>query len=218
MASTTTQSSGENERGIRSRLKMILVAEDLFAREGINEVSLRTIASAAGQSNVAAVQYHFGGRDGLLRAIFDYRVRQMEVTRRARLEQLGPLDAIAPRDLIGLVYEPYLDLTNEAGDHCYARLLLTYLTRFGRHALPHPAEDEGAVDFVIPQILAELRGRLEMVDPGKADARTMMMTTGFLSLLCEHDVRRAAGLEVGDVRELANWSLDLMAAAFTLRA
>ncbi|MBS7671223.1 TetR/AcrR family transcriptional regulator [Croceicoccus gelatinilyticus] len=213
----TTQTSGENERGARSRLKMILVAEELFAREGINEVSLRSIASAAGQSNVAAVQYHFGGRDGLLRAIFDQRVREMEVTRRARLEQLGSLDAIADRDLLGLVYEPYLDLTNEAGDHCYARLLLTYLTRFGRHAVPHPAEDETSDEFVIPHILAEVRRRLEGHETGKADARTLMMTTGFLSLLCEHDVRRAAGMEVGDIRELADWSLDLMAATFSLR-
>lgn len=218
MNSTTPLTGAENERGARSRLKMILVAEELFAREGINEVSLRTIASAAGQSNVAAVQYHFGGRDGLLRAIFDHRVRQMEVTRKARLERLGTIDAIADRDLLGIVYEPYLDLTNDVGDHCYARLLLTYLTRFGRHAVPHPAEDQSSEEIVIPRILAEVRLRLERHEAGRADARTLMMTTGFLSLLCEHDVRREAGMEVGDVRELASWSLDLMAAAFSLRS
>lgn len=212
-----TGTSGENARSAQSRLKMMRVAEELFARDGINEVSLRTIASAAGQLNVAAVQYHFGGRDGLLRAIFECRVREMEVTRKANLARLGGLRSISDRDLLGLVYEPYLDLTNEAGDHCYARLLLTYLTRFGRHAVPHPAEDETSEELVIPRILAELRRRLNQHEAGRADARTLMMTTGFLSLLCEHDVRRDAGMYVDDVRELASWSLDLMAAAFSLR-
>ncbi len=43
-------------------------AERLFAERGIDAVSLRTINSEAGYS-VAALHYHFGTRDGLVRAL-----------------------------------------------------------------------------------------------------------------------------------------------------
>ncbi len=43
-------------------------AERLFAERGIDAVSLRTINTEAGYS-VAALHYHFGTRDGLVRAL-----------------------------------------------------------------------------------------------------------------------------------------------------
>src|SRR3546814_2836207 len=43
--------------------------------------SLREIAAAAGQRNHHAVQYHFGIRDTLVQAVFDYRMDQMEAKR-----------------------------------------------------------------------------------------------------------------------------------------
>jgi AcrR family transcriptional regulator len=43
-------------------------AERLFAERGIDAVSLRTINTEAGYS-VAALHYHFGTRDGLIRAL-----------------------------------------------------------------------------------------------------------------------------------------------------
>ncbi len=43
-------------------------AERLFAERGIDAVSLRTINTEAGYS-VAALHYHFGDRDGLIRAL-----------------------------------------------------------------------------------------------------------------------------------------------------
>ena len=43
----------------------------MFARHGIEGVSLNTITRAARQSNRNAIQYHFGGKNGLVQAIFD---------------------------------------------------------------------------------------------------------------------------------------------------
>ncbi|MFO1466093.1 MAG: TetR family transcriptional regulator [Steroidobacteraceae bacterium] len=45
-------------------------AERLFAERGIDAVSLRTINAEAGYS-VAALHYHFGTRDGLVRALLE---------------------------------------------------------------------------------------------------------------------------------------------------
>src|SRR3546814_2769538 len=43
--------------------RILQAAEDCFGEHGIDAVSLRQIAIAAGQGNTAAVQYHFGSKE-----------------------------------------------------------------------------------------------------------------------------------------------------------
>ncbi|GAA1650062.1 TetR/AcrR family transcriptional regulator [Actinoplanes couchii] len=52
-----------------ARTALLDAAERLFAEGGIAQVSDRRVGEAAGNSNHSAVRYHFGGRDGLLRAL-----------------------------------------------------------------------------------------------------------------------------------------------------
>ena len=65
----TVRSGAVATRGDRTREQLLDVAEQLFGRSGISNVSLRQIRLAAGQGNAAAVQYHFGDRDGIVQAI-----------------------------------------------------------------------------------------------------------------------------------------------------
>ena len=51
--------------------RLIMVALRLFAQQGVEAVSLRTINSEAGSKNKSAVQYHFGSKLGILEAIFE---------------------------------------------------------------------------------------------------------------------------------------------------
>ena len=46
-----------------------LVARRLFAERGVDGVTVREIAEAAGQKNHAAVGYHFGSKEALIRAL-----------------------------------------------------------------------------------------------------------------------------------------------------
>jgi AcrR family transcriptional regulator len=69
--------------------ELLLVAERLFAERGIDAVSLRQIVAAAGHRNPAAVQYHFGDKEGLIRAIVRHRV---PVSNERRLEMLASLE------------------------------------------------------------------------------------------------------------------------------
>ena len=48
------------------RTRLLDSAERLFAERGVDGPSLRDINTAAGQRNASGVQYHFGGRAGLL--------------------------------------------------------------------------------------------------------------------------------------------------------
>jgi len=55
----------------RTRAHLIDVAIRLFARHGIDAVSMRQITAEAGQSNQSVIQYYFGGKDGLIVAALD---------------------------------------------------------------------------------------------------------------------------------------------------
>ena len=68
---------------------IVLTAERLFAEQGIDGVSLRQINSAAGLKNNAATHYHFGGKEGLTRAIVEYRAEGINQRRQQLLDGLG---------------------------------------------------------------------------------------------------------------------------------
>jgi AcrR family transcriptional regulator len=70
-----------------TRAAIIRAAEELFASRGIDAVSLREINRAAEQSNASALQYHFGDRTGLLRAIIEKHRADTEARRHALLDQ-----------------------------------------------------------------------------------------------------------------------------------
>jgi AcrR family transcriptional regulator len=72
-----------------TRQQLILAAERLFAERGIDGVSLREINLAAKQRNTSAAHYHFGSKDALIDAIFEF--RRTEVGKR-RDEMLDALE------------------------------------------------------------------------------------------------------------------------------
>lgn len=76
-----------DERGTKARL--VDAAERLFATQGVAATSLRSITAEAGV-NVAAVHYHFGSREALLRAVL---ARRVDPVNRERLRRLAGLEA-----------------------------------------------------------------------------------------------------------------------------
>jgi AcrR family transcriptional regulator len=67
-----------------------LAAERLFAERGIEGVSLREINLAAKQRNTSAAHYHFGSKEALVDAIFEF--RRSEIGKR-RDEMLDAIEA-----------------------------------------------------------------------------------------------------------------------------
>lgn len=68
-----------------TREKLILTAESMFAEQGIEAVSLRSISAEAVQGNNSAVQYHFDTKLGLIEAIMDYRISRIDDRRSSLL-------------------------------------------------------------------------------------------------------------------------------------
>jgi len=71
----------------KTKTRMLDAAERLFAAHGIAGTSLRAVTGEAGV-NLAAVHYHFGTKDALLREVFARRVGPVNEARLARLDAL----------------------------------------------------------------------------------------------------------------------------------
>ncbi|MGQ3179211.1 MAG: TetR/AcrR family transcriptional regulator, partial [Blastomonas fulva] len=71
-----------------TRERLLLEAMRLFAREGMNAVSLRRIVAAAGAANLSALHYHFGNRESVVTEVARMLQRILEPRCRARLEAL----------------------------------------------------------------------------------------------------------------------------------
>jgi AcrR family transcriptional regulator len=107
--------------------RIIAAAERLFAEGGEEATSLRAITRAA-QVNVAAIHYHFGGRDNLLRAVLDRRLAPLNTRRLHLLDetvathgQPVPVDA-----LLRAFLRPDLELIaqlRESGQVQFCRLM-----------------------------------------------------------------------------------------------
>lgn len=67
--------------------RILDVAEKLFAKNGFGATSMRAITNEA-KVNLAAINYHFGSKDGLVQAIFARRLVPMNEERLRRLRAL----------------------------------------------------------------------------------------------------------------------------------
>lgn len=69
----------------KTKTALLDAAERLFANAGIAESSLRAITDEAG-ANLASVNYHFGSKEGLVRAVFARRLAPLNQQRLEALE------------------------------------------------------------------------------------------------------------------------------------
>ena len=155
-----------------TRARIIGAAERLFAEGGEEATSLRAITREAGV-NVAAVHYHFGGRDQLLRVVLDRLIgplnaRRLQLLNEAetRHRELVPADV-----LLRAFLRPDLEVLTEL------RAREVQLARFvGRaYTQPSPAV-AGFMEAQFQQVSDRLFPLLEValpeVDP--AELRTRM--------------------------------------------
>jgi len=111
-------------------------AERLFSAHGFAGTSLRSVTKEAGV-NLAAVHYHFGTKDDLLRAVLS---RIVIPVNRERLEMLGQVEAAAggePPSLEGILeafIAPDLRLIRDLGERG------VIITRFLGRSYTEPAE------------------------------------------------------------------------------
>lgn len=87
------------------RKVMMLKALELFARKGIDAVSLNEINKAAGQRNTSALHYHFGNKEGLISAIIYEHYADIDLHINQQLDQFEALPQAeqTPRNLLSAI-------------------------------------------------------------------------------------------------------------------
>jgi AcrR family transcriptional regulator len=109
----------------KTRRDLLDAAERLFADFGVDRASLRSITRDAG-ANLAAVHYHFGSKEGLVRAVLNRRLAPLN---QRRLELLGEAErrhggAPPVEEIVTSFVLPALEMVQkERGGHAFARFL-----------------------------------------------------------------------------------------------
>jgi AcrR family transcriptional regulator len=204
-------------RGERSRVKIILAAEKLFARQGFEGVSIREIGAEAGQANSNAVQYHFGTKSGLLHAIFEYRVSHMDVARRALLkhaESQGRLQDM--RTLVDILLLPYLDLTDEEGKHNYAVVMNEYMTRYRPRGVPHAGDELKKGTESLRYLLSLIERRIDYLPAQIAQSRLALCHLMFFNTLVMWDNDQTPMAQRAPLRSLIEDTLQIVTISFCL--
>lgn len=172
--------------------RLLDAAELLFAEHGLNGVSLRQIGVAAGGGNNSVIQYHFGSKAGLIRAIIERRVESFEARRVELLaeakEQVGAARILA---LLKAVALPLAEAEDPYGRHVYAHFLLQFDLNFRYHdGLEHPGWGEHTAAYQAVMLLAEVLPTLSQRD---LSTRIGWVGRMFLCALIERDNARANG-------------------------
>ena len=127
--------------GTTTAERLIGAAEVLFATHGIEGVSLREINRTAGARNASALQYHFGGRDGLLRAVLAKHHYAVEARRHAMLDAYEADGRADLRGLAGALVRPSAAMLADGdGGPAHLQIMADLMNR------PRPVIDPAALD------------------------------------------------------------------------
>lgn len=147
---------GPSEMGMRTDTKQRLLdaAEQLFARHGIGNTTVRMIVSEA-SSNVALISFHFGSLKGLRKAVL---LRRFGPVVEERLEALAKLQARhhkppAAIEILRAWMGPILRMASsrKPGERAFAQILTRTLIE------PEPEYEELLRDQLEPHIQEFLR-------------------------------------------------------------
>lgn len=106
-----------------TRIALIEAAEALFADLGVEAVSARQIGAAVGSLNTNVVNYHFGGKDALIEAVFHHRLPAIDDRRGELLSALESAGELTVQGLVEVFALPLLEQRDGKGRHSFARFL-----------------------------------------------------------------------------------------------
>jgi len=128
-----------NPASADTRQRLIDAAATLFANRGFENVTVREICKAS-NANVAAVNYHFGDKAGLYRAVVTLAIKVMQETN--ELSQRAG-DGLSPADQVREFIRVFVRrLTGEGPNNWIHRLMA--------REMEHPTE---ALDQVMTQVV-----------------------------------------------------------------
>lgn len=152
--------------------RILDAAEDLFTRQGFDATSVRAVTRRAGM-NAAAVHYHFGSKQDLLRALLERRIAPLNDERRVLLDHVERGGAAELEAILDAYLRPVL---RHAGAESGALSALLY-------GLP-ASERQELLDEVFGPVHRRfhtaLRRALPELSPGEVEERFRFATAVML--------------------------------------
>lgn len=150
--------------------QLVEAAERLAAERGLAALTVQAVQDAAGQRNKSAVQYHFGGRQGLVDAVVAHRMGPANERRTAMFVALG--EAPTRRELVEVLVVPLIESVLGRTPSYWARFLL--------QALADPGAGLAAVRSFDDRVIEAVQARLVRQLPHLAPAvRTLRVQSVF---------------------------------------
>jgi AcrR family transcriptional regulator len=118
------------DRASATRESILVTAERLFAEHGVHAVSNRYISETAGQGNNAAVNYHFGTKVDLVRAITRKHTERIEGLRAEMVDAITETGDL--REWVACLVRPTTAYLQELGSP-------TWFARFSAQIMTDPA-------------------------------------------------------------------------------
>lgn len=157
----------------------------LFADRGIDGVTVRQIAEAAGQKNHAAVGYHFGSKEELVRAVIVHGARLIDALRGDMLDQAerfgGPHSVL---DVVRLLVESSLPSASPPWSDCYNQFFVTL--QLTKRTLVMDALD-GRWNASYLRCLDHIRRLLPDVPPATLNQRFLFMGAALGGILASRE-------------------------------
>ncbi|GAD88778.1 putative TetR family transcriptional regulator [Vibrio halioticoli NBRC 102217] len=98
--------------GLATKQKIIEVAESLFAQKGFKDTSLRAITSQA-NVNLASVNYHFGDKKSLIRAVLNRYLEEFMPQLEHELLRIEQSNDVSMYDVFYTLKSPLINLDKE---------------------------------------------------------------------------------------------------------
>lgn len=183
------QGAARGDSDIRSRQDpravLLDAAERLFAQHGIEGVSLREIATEAGQRNNSAVHYHFGDKQGLVDTLLEDRLSKVDRLRQRNIDKAGDLAALSPEELLHAMWQPLLDIDAGRGGHWLIRFQLACHLQNSQSG--HPIGKD-PLNYAASKLFMEsLRLKFDHLLPDQFYYRLELMALMYWSAVCWHD-------------------------------
>jgi AcrR family transcriptional regulator len=181
--------TGTAEPADLTKARLMTAAEGLFAEYGIEAVSARQIALAAGQRNQSAIRYHFGSKDDLIVALHAQRIGEINERRAQMFEAPGVAGDM--RALIGAIATPLAErVERDASGSAYVRFLAHLFSDRQRRDL---LIEHGESAALLRRIYAALRGLPGAIPEPLFSERLRLMVGGIIHALADRERLRTKG-------------------------
>jgi AcrR family transcriptional regulator len=185
------------ERVSATRESILVAAERLFAEHGVIAVSNRQISEAAGQGNNTAVNYHFGTKTDLVRAIARRHNDRIEEIRARLVAQSGRTTDL--RGWVACLVRPSTEHLADLGSP-------TWFGRFGAQVMSDPVlraimVDESMTSSSLRQVLDGVNRCVPDLPPAVRAERDDMAR----HLIVQVTAERERALAEGSPTPRASW-------------